>query len=385
MHTSLRGDCDDNVGCCAPVVCGAGNGVSSSHVPRLNRCKATAPPDPNADPVSGYWHISADRLLWAPASPPGVTQTGIGRYWVRPAGTPLVFIARRLDVPGPPITSQERSGYPTGFYFGGPDIPTEGCWEVTARAGASQVTFVADIRYPVERFARQPATRVAWSREIGRIEDGATRLVVTAMALEDPQSVTRRARGIRIDLTDGVVSDQLWEEDRRWSARAGARTLGHGQLAHDLRPRPHSQRKRCHIWADARRQGSSICISWRAQPAELARLLLQALDALNAQRALARHHVLKRPSASSRRGWPLRPSRSSRAPRAVSGQSLRETQLPSRARPPSACNSRDARRGRTEYASSPREAGALTAASMCRTASFLSPSRSACTASVTVA
>jgi hypothetical protein len=144
-----------------------------------------------------------------------VISTGIGRYWVRPAGTQLEFTARRLDVAGRPVISEERSGYSTGFYFGTVDIPTDGCWEVTARAGASEVTFVAEIRYPVDRFARQPTTRVVWSKEIGRIEEGATRLVVTAMSLEDPQSVTRTARGIRIDVTDGVVSDQLWEEDRR--------------------------------------------------------------------------------------------------------------------------------------------------------------------------
>jgi hypothetical protein len=177
--------------------------------------RATAPSDQNADPVSGYWHMSADRRLWAPAPAPGVTPTGIGRYWVRPAGTQLTFTARRLDVPGPPVVSEERAGYQTSFYFGTVDIPTDGCWEVTAKAGMSEVTFVAEIRYPVDRFARQPTTRVVWSKEIGRIEEGTTLLIVTAMSLEDPQSVTRSARGIRIDITDGIVSDQLWEEDRR--------------------------------------------------------------------------------------------------------------------------------------------------------------------------
>ena len=71
-----RGDCDDDVGYRADVVGGADNGVGSRHVSRVNRCQSYAPPDRNADPVSGYWHISADQLLWAPASPPGVTATG---------------------------------------------------------------------------------------------------------------------------------------------------------------------------------------------------------------------------------------------------------------------------------------------------------------------
>jgi hypothetical protein len=245
--------------------------------------RATAPPDPNADPVSGYWHISADRQLWAPASPAGVPQTGIGRYWVRPAGTRLTFIARRLDVPGPPITSGERSGYPTGFYFGTADIPTEGCWEVTASAGTSQVTFVAEIQYPVDRFARQPGTRVAWSREIGTIENNATRLVVTAMALEDPRSVTQRARGIRIDLTDGVVSDQLWETDRRLAGTRGVLerwASGTMPMIYGLGQTHNAKGDESGLAVIGKDHQYSFAGAQR--PAELARLFLQALDELNA-------------------------------------------------------------------------------------------------------
>jgi hypothetical protein len=258
--------------------------AAPNHCPVTPSVKADAPPDPNADPVSGYWHISADRLLWAPASPPGVAQTGIGRYWVRPAGTQLTFTARRLDVPGSPITSGERSGYSTGFYFGGPDIPTEGCWEVTASAGASQVTFVAEIQYPVDRFARQPGTRVAWSREIGRIEEGTATLVVTAMSLEDPQSVTRQARGIRIDLTDGVVGDQLWEDARRLAGTRGVLE----RWASGAVPMIYGLGRNHNARGDA--TGLTLvgndhryAFPGAHRPAELARLFLQALDELNAQ------------------------------------------------------------------------------------------------------
>jgi hypothetical protein len=245
--------------------------------------RATAPPDPNADPVSGYWHMSADRRLWAPAPAPGVTPTGIGRYWVRPAGTQLTFTARRLDVPGPPVISEEGAGYQTSFYFGTVDIPTDGCWEVTAKAGTSEVTFVAEIRYPVDRFARQPTTRVVWSKEIGRIEEGATRLVVTAMSLEDPQSVTRSARGIRIDITDGVVSDQLWEEDRRLAGTRSALerwALGGVPMVYGL-GRTHN--------ATGNAQGLGLVskdhqysFPGSHRPAELAGLFLEALKELNA-------------------------------------------------------------------------------------------------------
>ena len=245
--------------------------------------RADAPRDPNADPVSGYWYISADRRLWAPAPAPGVIPIGIGRYWVRPAGTRLEFTARRLDAPGPTVVSEERSRYPTGFYFGTVDIPTDGCWEVTAKAGASEVTFVAEIRYPVDRFARQPTTRAVWSKEIGRMEEGMTRLVVTAMSLEDPQSVTRSARGIRIDVTDGVVSDQLWEEDRRLAGTRGVLerwVVGGLPMVYGL-GRTHN--------ATGNAEGLALvgkdhryAFPGAHRPAELARLFLQALDELNA-------------------------------------------------------------------------------------------------------
>jgi hypothetical protein len=269
----------------APMVFAAQISMAAAATcPVTTPVKANAPPDVNADPVSGgYWHISADRQLWAPAATPGTDSTGVGRYWVRPAGMPLEFSARRLDVPGSPIFSRERDGYPTGFYFGSLDIPSEGCWEVTATAGFSSLTFVTQIRYSLERFAQQPRTRVNWSKEIGRIEAGATRLVVTAMLLEDPHSVTRSARGIRIDLTDGVVSDQLWEEDRRLAGTRGALerwAVGGLPMVYGL-GRTHNARGNAEgLTLISKDHQYSFPGSYR--PTELAGLLLEALKELNA-------------------------------------------------------------------------------------------------------
>ena len=252
--------------------------------PLTEPVRADAPRDPNADPVSGYWHISTDLLLWAPASAPGRSQTGVGRYWVRPQGTQLTFVARRLDVPGPEVVSTERTGYPTGFYFGTVDIPTDGCWEITARAGASQVTFVVEIRYPLERFARQPATRLTWSKEIGRIEEGQSSLIVMVMHLEDPASVTRRVRGIRIDLTNGLVSDQLWEEEARLSGTRGALELWAGgrlPMVYGLGRTHNAAGDASGLTVVGREHQYSFPGSHRS--AELARLFLQALEELNAQ------------------------------------------------------------------------------------------------------
>lgn len=244
--------------------------------------RATAPPDRNADPMSGYWHISADRLLWAPAAAPGTVPTGIGRYWVRPAGTQLVFIAQRVDVPGQPIISKERDGYPTGFYFGSVDVPTDGCWHITARTATSSVTFVTEIRYPIEQFAALPATRATWSKEIGRITDGATEIVVTAVTLEHPQSVTRRLRGIRIDITDGVVSDQLWREEVQASVvRRALESWTAGTP-----PNPYSLGGDYAVTTasglDIVREKPKYTFKGQQRPGEFSRLLLQAFEELNA-------------------------------------------------------------------------------------------------------
>jgi hypothetical protein len=258
--------------------------ASSSACPVTEPVRAAAPHDENADPVSGYWYISADQLLWAPAPPPGVTTTAIGRYWVRPQGTRLRFVARRLDASSREVASTERDGYSTGFYFGSFDIPTDGCWQVTAAAGTSQVSFVVELRYTLERFARQPATRLAWSKEIGRIEDGGSSLVVMVVHLEDRASVTRRVRGIRIDLTNGLVSDQLWEEEARLlGTRRVMETWAAGRL-----PMVYGLGRTHNATGDA--SGLSVVgkehqysFPGKHRPSELAQLFLRALEELNGQ------------------------------------------------------------------------------------------------------
>jgi hypothetical protein len=267
----------------APVALGAQS--RAGLCPVTEPVRADAPPDPSADPMlSSYWHISPDQLLWAPSAPPGASPTSIGRYWVRPKGTRLKFVVRRLDVPGDEIVSTERSGYPSGFYFGSIDVPTDGCWQVTATNGTSQVTFVAEIRYPIERFARQAGTRLVWSKEIGRIEDGESRLVATVLQLEDQASVTRGARGIRIDVTNGVISDQLWLEIARLSGiYPGLEGWAAGRL-------PMLQSVGSGHYAKGDESGLSLIgrehqysFPGRHRPSELARLMLQALEELRAQ------------------------------------------------------------------------------------------------------
>jgi len=268
----------------AASVASAGQSLPPGQCAVTGPTHASAPRDPNADPTSGYWYISADQLLWAPAPSPGASPTEISGYWVRPQGTTLKFVARRLDRPGREAVSAERNGYPTGFYFGSVDIPTDGCWQVTASAGTSEVTFVAALRYPIEKFVRQPTARLAWSKEIGRIEEGETRLVVAVAQIEDPGSVTRQARGIRIDVTNGLVSDQMWEEDRRLSAtRSRLESWAAGQL-----PLIYGLGRTHNAVGNTSgltivRDAHQYSFPGSQRPAELARLFLQALEELNPQ------------------------------------------------------------------------------------------------------
>jgi hypothetical protein len=54
---------------------------------------------------------------------------------------------------------------------------------------------------PMETFAGAPGVRTTWSNEVGRLEHDNTRVVFTALVMEDRSLPTRRARGVRVDLS----------------------------------------------------------------------------------------------------------------------------------------------------------------------------------------
>jgi hypothetical protein len=119
----------------------------------------TAPSDPSADPiVQSEWYINGDRTLWAGPMPKGGWSSG-GQlysgnrvikgqktYWVRPVGADLAISGRRLDASAPPVEAFIPCCYKSGFQIVGLYFPTEGCWEVSARAGASELRFVTLVR-----------------------------------------------------------------------------------------------------------------------------------------------------------------------------------------------------------------------------------------------
>jgi hypothetical protein len=124
--------------------------------------RQTAPSDPSADGVGpADWYINGDRTIWAGTVPAGGWPAG-GKlfsgnsvvkgqktYWVRPAGTQLLITGRRLDGDGPPVEAHVPCCYPTGFQIVGLFFPTEGCWEVLATAGDSELRFVTQVKRSV--------------------------------------------------------------------------------------------------------------------------------------------------------------------------------------------------------------------------------------------
>jgi hypothetical protein len=103
-------------------------------------------PDP---PAYGYYFLNEDRSICASAwwveqdeNYLRVSEEGIKVGWFRPAGTKLEITGQRLDGDAPPLEADASCYYPTRFQASGLYFPTEGCWEITARAADSKITFV---------------------------------------------------------------------------------------------------------------------------------------------------------------------------------------------------------------------------------------------------
>ena len=123
-------------------------------------CPVTEPlwikhPDDSAmgnSPVEGYYFVNEDRSIWASAWWTGEDQeyltaskNGIKVGWFRPAGTELKITGQRIDAKAPPLESHIPCCYPTRFQATGLYFPTEGCWEITAIAEDSILSFIVQV------------------------------------------------------------------------------------------------------------------------------------------------------------------------------------------------------------------------------------------------
>ena len=108
------------------------------------------PRDPNASPFGfGAYHVNEDRSIWL-GSRRWVAGKGDKGIWIRPQGTQLEVTGRRLDGDAPPLSVRIPCCYPTGFQVTGMTFPTEGCWEVKAKAGDKEIRFVVVVEPATE-------------------------------------------------------------------------------------------------------------------------------------------------------------------------------------------------------------------------------------------
>lgn len=108
-----------------------------------------AVPDP---PAYGYYFVNDDLSIWASAWWTGLDENhlrasgegeGFKIGWFRPDGATLEITGHHMDDPqAPPLQAYVPCCYPTRFQASGLSFPTEGCWEVTARAANSELTFI---------------------------------------------------------------------------------------------------------------------------------------------------------------------------------------------------------------------------------------------------
>ncbi|NOH01544.1 MAG: hypothetical protein HND47_06025 [Chloroflexi bacterium] len=100
-------------------------------------------------PEYGYYFVNEDSSIMASAwwvephkDYPLVLEEGIKVGWFRPEGAELVITGKRLDADAPALEAHIPCCYPTRFQATGLYFPSEGCWEVNAKAADKELTFV---------------------------------------------------------------------------------------------------------------------------------------------------------------------------------------------------------------------------------------------------
>lgn len=113
------------------------------------------PPEDSAvegSPDYGYYYVNEDRSIWASAWWTGEEETylraseeGVKVGWFRPAGAVLAITGHRIDGQAPALHAHVPCCYPTRFQATGLFFPTEGCWEINAKAADSKLSFILKV------------------------------------------------------------------------------------------------------------------------------------------------------------------------------------------------------------------------------------------------
>ena len=109
------------------------------------------PPEDSAvqdAPAHGYYFVNKDSSMWASAWWTKQDENyfraseDIKVGWFRPAGAALEITGQRLDGETDTLDVHTPCCYPTRFQATGLIFPTEGCWEVAAKAEDRELSFV---------------------------------------------------------------------------------------------------------------------------------------------------------------------------------------------------------------------------------------------------
>jgi hypothetical protein len=106
---------------------------------------------------------NADRsILWL-SGEPFVAGQETKRWWYRPSGADLIVTGKRIDGDAPPAMFRLSPGpsYPHRFMAGLVTFPTEGCWEVTAKAGQSEARWIVRVNPAPARTAADDAWTIS--------------------------------------------------------------------------------------------------------------------------------------------------------------------------------------------------------------------------------
>jgi hypothetical protein len=128
---------------------------------RVEKCPVTiangnGPPGEGSSP-----NYHGNGVLWTALPPGGIDKGGTPEpdgstsqkypWWTVGTMGELTIQGRRVDAPAPPLRARINSGAPETafaevaggrFWSSGISFPTEGCWQVTGRVGATSLTFV---------------------------------------------------------------------------------------------------------------------------------------------------------------------------------------------------------------------------------------------------
>jgi hypothetical protein len=94
----------------------------------------------------GPWFINEDKTIWA-ADQPYIAGRESNTVWMKPANIDLVITGRRLGADSTSLSVRPPAIYNNSLYLSvGMTFPQPGCWEVTASAGDSKLTFITKVQ-----------------------------------------------------------------------------------------------------------------------------------------------------------------------------------------------------------------------------------------------